>query len=171
MRNISPKNRSRRTLFRCDNLPRQSFRRGLPEVFFGNCAMTLASAGCGSIRTRPGSRSTHRIVDDSRRAVAIRRYSAGFAMVIPAVRAGLATPSLRAGSGLCSCCIREGRPGRRRRRRTRCPDVPRSRLSVSGRLEPRCNGRRLRDATDGARSGLHELKDFSGIYDAVGGGA
>jgi len=76
--------------------------------------------------------------------------SAGVVALVLVACIGLADAVVRASSGLCSCHICEGRFVSPAPAEDACPDVPRSRLSVSGfRLEPRCNGRRLRDATDG----------------------
>ena len=98
------------------------------------------------------------------------KYWAGPAMpflVVAAAWTTLRTHKLR----VMQRCIREGWRDRGCRWRSRCPDLSRPRLSVSGfRIRPRRYDRRLSHATDGTCFGAARTKDFSSIYDAVGAG-
>jgi hypothetical protein len=99
------------------------------------------------------------------------RYSAGFAMVVLAVCAGLAAPSYAQAPGYVRVVFAKaglvvGAGGGRGVLTYRGHDYP---FRVSGLSVGVTIGASIMRLT-GRVSGLRELKDFSGTYDAVGGG-
>lgn len=115
----------------------------------------------------------HPVLDAFRNAAVAGRYSAGLVMLFLAVAAGLATPSHAQAPGHVSVVFAKaglivGAGGGRGVLTYRGHDYP---FRVSGLSLGVTIGASAMRLT-GRVSGLRELKDFSGIYDAVGvGGA
>ena len=115
----------------------------------------------------------HPVLDAFRNAAAVGRYSAGLAMLLVVVTAGLPRPSHAQAPGYVSVVFAKaglivGAGGGRGVLTYRGRDYP---FRVSGLSVGFTIGASAMRLT-GRVSGLRELRDFSGIYDAVGvGGA
>jgi len=113
----------------------------------------------------------HRVLDAFRNVVAVGRYSAALAMPFMVLAAGLPTPSHAQAPGYVSVVFAKaglvvGAGGGRGVLTYRGRDYP---FRVSGLSVGFTIGASAMRLT-GRVSGLRELKDFSGVYDAVGGG-
>jgi hypothetical protein len=113
----------------------------------------------------------HPVLDAFRNAAAVGRYSAGLAMLLVVVTAGLPTPSHAQAPGYVSVVFAKAGlivgAGRGRGVLTyRGRDYPFRVSGLSLGITIGASAMRL----TGRVSGLRELKDFSGTYDAVGAG-
>lgn len=112
------------------------------------------------------------VLDAFRNAVAVGRYSAGLTTLLLIVAAGLPVPSHAQAPGYVSVVFAKaglvvGAGGGRGVLTYRGRDYPFRVSGLSVGLTAGASAMRL----TGRVSGLRELKDFSGIYDAVGAGA
>jgi hypothetical protein len=113
----------------------------------------------------------HPVLDEFRRAAVMRRYSPGLAILFLVVAAGLATPSHAQAPGYVSVVFAKaglivGAGGGRGVLTYRGRDYPFRVSGLSLGITIGASAMRL----TGQVSGLRELKDFSGTYDAVGAG-
>ena len=113
----------------------------------------------------------HPVLDAFRNAAAMGRYSAALAILFLVVAAGLATPSHAQAPGYVSVVFAKaglivGAGGGRGVLTYRGRDYPFRVSGLSLGITIGASAMRL----TGRVSGLRELKDFSGIYDAVGAG-
>jgi len=112
------------------------------------------------------------VLDAFRNAVAVGRYSAGLTTLLLIVAAGLPVPSHAQAPGYVSVVFAKaglvvGAGGGRGVLTYRGRDYPFRVSGLSVGLTAGASAMRL----TGRVSGLRELKDFSGTYDAVGAGA
>ena len=112
-----------------------------------------------------------RVVDAFRNAIAMGRNSAGLAALLLLVGAGVPTPSHAQAPGYVSIAFARaglvvGAGAGRGVLTYRGRDYPFRASGLSVGLSAGASAMRL----TGRVSGLRELKDFSGTYDAVGGG-
>jgi hypothetical protein len=125
---------------------------------------------------RPGEQAGHPdqccpVLDEFRKAVAMAKGSFGLAMLVLAVAVGLATPSHAQAPGTVNVVFAKaglivGAGGGRGVLTYRGRDYPFRVSGLSLGITIGASAMRL----TGRVSGLRELRDFSGIYDAVGAG-
>jgi hypothetical protein len=111
------------------------------------------------------------VLDAFRNAAGVSRYSAGLAMLLLVIAAGLPTPSRAQAPGYVSVVFAKaglivGAGGGRGVLTYRGRDYPFRVSGLSVGLTVGASAMRL----TGRVSGLRELQDFSGTYDAVGAG-